>query len=75
MGLATTSGIYAIFDPDEQKRRLGIFTMLKEIEHSIETGREFYYQGYAYEGESFYDYKKRFSALERFDWGGNWLPM
>ncbi len=74
-GLATISGIYAVFDPDEHKRRLGIFTMLKEIEHSIETGREFYYQGYAYEGESFYDYKKRFSALERFDWEGNWMPM
>lgn len=75
LGLTTASGIYAIFDPDQEKRRLGIFTMLKEIEHSIETGREFYYQGYAYEGESFYDYKKRFSALERFDWEGNWMPM
>lgn len=71
-GNSTTSGIYAIFDPDESSRRLGIFTMLKEIEYSIETGREFYYHGYAYQGESFYDYKKRFSALEQFDWNGNW---
>ncbi len=73
IGLTATSGIYAIFEPDESARRLGIFTMLKEIEYSIETGRDYYYQGYAYEGESFYDYKKRFSALERFDWDGNWL--
>ena len=75
VGLTTTSGIYAIFDPDEQKRRLGIFTMLKEIEHAGRTGREFYYQGYAYEGESFYDYKKRFSSLERYDWNGNWTEF
>lgn len=72
IGATTTSGIYAIFDPDESSRRLGIFTMLKEIEYAIEMGREFYYQGYAYKGESFYDYKKRFSALEGFDWNGNW---
>lgn len=75
IGEKMTSGIYAIFDPDESHRGLGIFTMLKEIEFAVETGREFYYQGYAYEGESFYDYKKRFSGLEVFDWANNWLPI
>ena len=66
------SGIYAIFDPDEAHRRLGIFTMLREIEYARSSGRDYYYQGYAYEGESFYDYKKRFSGLEQFDWNSNW---
>ena len=75
IGAACASGIYAIFDPDEATRRLGIFTMLKEIEYARSTGSAFYYHGYAYDGESFYDYKKRFSALERFDWEGNWLPL
>ncbi len=72
IGGISVSGIYAVFDPDESSRGLGIFTILKEIEYALETGRTLYYQGYAYEGESFYDYKKRFSALERFDWDGNW---
>jgi arginine-tRNA-protein transferase len=72
VGATTLSGIYAMFEPDEAQRRLGIFTMLKEIEYAIGSGREFYYQGYAYEGESFYDYKKRFSGLEAYDWCGNW---
>jgi leucyl-tRNA---protein transferase len=67
-GELSTSGIYAMFDPEESARGLGIFTMLKEIEFSIESGREFYYQGYCYEGESFYDYKKRFRGIEAFDW-------
>ncbi len=75
VGSTCVSGIYAVFDPDESSRGLGIFTMLKEIEYAIETGRTHYYQGYAYEGESFYDYKKRFSALERFDWDGNWVDL
>ena len=49
--------------------------MLKEIEHALATGKQFFYPGYAYDGESFYDYKKRFSALEQFDWNGSWNPM
>lgn len=73
-GVTATSGIYAAFDPELSNRSLGIFTMLAEIEHARSTGREYYYPGFAYEGPSFYDYKKRFAALEVFDWRGNWLP-
>lgn len=72
VGEATTSGVYAIFEPREQTRSLGIFTLLKEIEHAILTGNDFYYQGYAYESESFYDYKKRFRGTEVFDWQQSW---
>ena len=75
VGENTLSGIYGMFEPDEAERGLGIFTMLKEIEFARDTGRQLYYQGYAYEGESFYDYKKRFSGTEAFDWMGNWLPF
>jgi|SoiMethySBSTD1v2_1073268.scaffolds.fasta_scaffold252645_2 arginyl-tRNA--protein-N-Asp/Glu arginylyltransferase len=72
IGLRTASGVYAIFEPDQANRSLGIFTMLKEIEYAIGAGKEFYYQGYSYEGESFYDYKKRFRGTEMFDWNGDW---
>ena len=72
-GKTSLSSIYGIFNPDETTRSLGIFTMLKEIEYARENSLSLYYHGYAYEGESYYDYKKRFSALEQFDWNGNWL--
>jgi arginyl-tRNA--protein-N-Asp/Glu arginylyltransferase len=72
LGASSASGIYGMFEPDESHRSLGTFTMLKEIELAIDTGRRFYYQGYAYAGESFYDYKKRFRGTEAFDWNGNW---
>lgn len=75
IGLTATSGIYAAFDPQLQTRGLGIFTMLKEIEFSIDNRKEFYYQGYAYERESFYDYKKRFAGIECFDWNGDWKDL
>ncbi len=72
IGTRSVSAIYAVFDPDLPRRSLGIFTMLKEIEFAVEQGKELYYQGYAYEGSSFYDYKKRFRGTETFDWKGNW---
>ena len=74
-GKTSVSSIYGIFDPEETARSLGIFTMLKEIEYARSSGKTLYYHGYAYEGESYYDYKKRFSALEQFDWDGNWVSM
>ena len=71
----SVSAIYGCFDPTETSRSLGIFTMLKVIECATSLGFEFYYHGYAYEGSSFYDYKKGFSGLEQFDWQGNWKTM
>lgn len=75
LGRRSASGIYAAFEPEESARGLGIFTMLKEIEFATQIGCEFYYHGYAYEGRSFYDYKKRFRGLEAFDWHENWRPF
>lgn len=71
-GVTSVSAIYACFEPGEKSRSLGIFTMLKVIEWTAATGRDFYYPGYAYRRPSFYDYKKRFSGLEEFDWQGDW---
>ena len=75
VGEISISSIYAIFDPNETSRSLGIFTMLKEIEYAAANGKSLYYHGYAYEGESYYDYKKSFVALEQFDWNGNWTAL
>lgn len=72
IGHKAISGIFAMFEPVCASRSLGIFTMLKEIEFALECGKEFYYQGYCYDGESFYDYKKRFRGTEAYDWNGNW---
>ena len=75
VGETSISSIYGIFDPNATSRSLGIFTMLKEIEYARDSGKTLYYHGYAYEGESFYDYKKRFSAIETFDWNESWQPF
>lgn len=72
VGDTSVSGIYACFAPEYSERGLGTFTMLAEIDFALKNGKDFYYQGYAYAGNSFYDYKKRFRALETYDWFGNW---
>jgi arginine-tRNA-protein transferase len=72
VGKESVSSVYGMFEPSEERRSLGILTMLLEIRYALENGKKFYYSGYAYEGSSFYDYKKRFSALESFDWNGSW---
>jgi arginine-tRNA-protein transferase len=72
LGEAATSAVYAIFDPAEAKRSLGILMMLYSIRFSRERGYRYYYPGYAYREPFAYDYKKRFTGLEYLDWNSSW---
>ncbi|MCP5511257.1 MAG: arginine-tRNA-protein transferase [Leptospiraceae bacterium] len=72
IGMESISSVYGMFLPEFSHLHPGIFTMLLEIEYAIKNGKKYYYHGYAYESESFYDYKKRFNGLECYDWRGNW---
>jgi arginine-tRNA-protein transferase len=74
VGETATSAVYAIFDPGEAKRSLGILMMLHSIQFSREQGFRYYYPGYAYHEPFAYDYKKRFSGLEYLDWDAGWIP-
>lgn len=65
------SSIYAMFDTDYAKYSLGIFTLLQEILWAKELDKQYLYLGYAYDRPSFYDYKKRFNALEYYEWTEN----
>src|SRR5262245_16042708 len=75
IGDSATSAVYAMFEPSESKRSLGIFTMLEAIRYSCELGCRYYYPGYAFHEPSVYDYKKNFAGSERYDWGEGWKPF
>jgi len=75
IGSDSTSSIYGMFDLDYSDYSLGIYTMLVEIAYSQQIHKHFYYHGYCYDIQSFYDYKKRFPATEWFDWQGNWIML
>lgn len=62
------SSIYAMFDTHYEAYSLGIYTLLEEIIWAKQLNKKYLYLGYAYQEDSFYDYKKRFSALEQYDW-------
>lgn len=72
IGETSTSSVYAIFEPEESKRSLGVFMILQAIRYSQEIGCRYYYPGYVYRGPSFYDYKKNFSGLEGYIWQKGW---
>jgi arginine-tRNA-protein transferase len=68
VGSEAWSSIYAMFDPEESRRRLGIATLLWEIESARAVGCRWLYHGYAFREPSHYYYKKGFSGLEWYDW-------
>lgn len=75
VGRAATSAVYAMFDPDESRRSLGLLTMLAAVSFSREEGCRYYYPGYACREPSVYDYKKNFVGLEAYDWRGRWHAL
>ena len=74
VGEIATSAVYAMFDPAEMRRSLGILMMLQSIQLSRERECLYYYPGYAYREPFAYDYKKRFAGLEYLDWAAGWKP-
>jgi len=72
LGMRSCSSVYAVFDPDQPRRRLGIQTMLLELEFARINGLDYYYSGYATLEPSCYDYKKQFSGLAFYDWAKGW---
>jgi leucyl-tRNA---protein transferase len=58
----------AMYDPNELKRSLGTFTLMKEIENARKTAKGYHYPGHAYYENSMYEYKKKFPNVEGFDW-------
>ena len=75
IGAQATSAVYAMFDPAESQRSLGILMILQSIQLSIDNGFRYYYPGYAYREQSMYDYKKNFTGSEYLDWNKGWKPF
>ena len=74
LGQRSCSSIYGVFDPEQSARRLGIFTMLLEMNYAREIGLEYYYLGYAAIEPSPYDYKKEVKPSWYWDWR-EWRPF
>lgn len=66
----------AAFEPNEQHRSLGTFTLLKEVEYALLHKRRFHHPGYAYFDYTGFDYKKKIPNAEYFSWlSKTWKPL
>lgn len=75
IGRQAVSGTYCFFHPDYSKFSLGTYTLLLELQKSLELNMEYYYPGYCYDVPSQFDYKLNFNALEAYNWKtGAWEP-
>jgi arginyl-tRNA--protein-N-Asp/Glu arginylyltransferase len=64
----------AFWDLNETRRSLGTLTVLLEMQYAIRKKKDFYYLGHYYKANPNYEYKKRFPALEFYDWDNDcWI--
>ncbi len=76
IGKESTSSVYGMYDLSYSKMSPGIYTMILEIEYSIQNNKKYYYSGYCLDVKSYYDYKKNFKGLEYLDWKDFlWKPL
>lgn len=64
LGSDCTSSNYFYFDPDYSKRSLGVFSVLKEIEFTRQSGKEFYYLGFYLENSPKMRYKSQYQPAQ-----------
>lgn len=68
------SAFYTFFEPEQAKRSLGTFAILKQIALAAELGLSYLYLGYWIQSCKKMTYKSQFSALERYK-DGDWQPL
>jgi leucyl-tRNA---protein transferase len=69
------SAIYFFYDPEERKRSLGTFNVLRVIEHAKERRLHHVYLGYYVEGCKSLEYKASFRPNEILGTDGLWHPF
>lgn len=68
------SAVYTYFDPEQEDRSPGIYSILCQIEEAVRRQQPYLYLGYWVAGSEKMDYKRRFRPIEVFT-GGHWRPV
>jgi len=76
VGADCLSSVYFFFDPIVTGRSLGIYSVLREIEHARRLGLPFYHLGYYVPECPSMRYKDHFRPRDHFDWESqHWQPV
>lgn len=73
-GKNSISAVYTYFDPSFSKYSLGTYSILKQIEFCLSSGREYLYLGLYVADNSHLSYKARFGPQQR-RIGGKWVDI
>lgn len=65
LGLTAASSVYHYFDPDESRRSLGTYSVLRELEWCRQNGLTWYYMGFYVEDCSHLVYKANYYPHQR----------
>jgi arginine-tRNA-protein transferase len=66
------SSVYFYYDPEERRRRLGVFSGLSEIGEGRRRGLDYWYIGFYVEGCRKMEYKRQFRPHELLGGNGEW---
>lgn len=76
LGEESAASILGIYDPDYKSQSLGFYTMMCEVQFSLERGLKFFYPGYVVPGYPRFDYKQRLRNSEYYDVAqDHWEPL
>jgi arginyl-tRNA--protein-N-Asp/Glu arginylyltransferase len=59
LGAQSAESLIGVFEPEFAAYGLGLYTMLRELQFTSQTGRRFFYPGYVLPGDPSMDYKLR----------------
>ncbi|MCE9499304.1 MAG: arginyltransferase [Leptospira sp.] len=72
----SVSAVYSVYDPQEEKRSLGVLNILNGIEWSIQNGYKYFHLGLYLHGHPKMNYKNKFGPAEiRERNSGLWKPF
>ncbi|MFN7146694.1 MAG: arginyltransferase [Myxococcota bacterium] len=74
VGRTSASAVYHYFDPDEGRRSLGVYSVLREIQWCAEVGLDWYYLGFYVEDCGHLAYKATYLPHQR-RVGGEWVEF
>lgn len=76
VGENSVASINGIFDPAYGQYSLGFYTMLLEMQFSLDQGKKYYYPGYIVPGNTRFDYKARIGNVDYFNlYTKQWYPL
>ncbi len=75
LGEQSMASLLGLYDAEYARYSLGTYTLLKEAEYGVRTGRKWFYPGYILDRASDFDYKLRLGPMEHYTANKRWAKL